>query len=95
MACRGADFQGFGVGGGEVFLLADVGHEADNFIVLLEEPGKDAGGVEAAGVGEAYFGSGHCYRENVRCNEENRPIGRTDVRGVVFTYGFLSIGLIK
>lgn len=37
----------------EVFLLADSGHEADHIVVLLNEPGKDAGGVQATAVSKA------------------------------------------
>jgi hypothetical protein len=31
-----------------VFLLADVGKEADDFVALLQKPAQDAAGVEAA-----------------------------------------------
>lgn len=33
--------------------LADVGEEADDLIVLVEQPFENGGGVETAGVGEA------------------------------------------
>ena len=36
----------------EVFFLADGGHEADHIVTLLDEPGENTGGVEAAAVGE-------------------------------------------
>lgn len=39
----------------EILSLADIGEEADDLMALLEEPGKDAAGVEATGVGEEYF----------------------------------------
>ncbi len=63
-------------------MLADVGHEADDFVVLLEEPGEDAGRVEAAGVGEADFGFGHCCGDAGRCIGESRSIARAEARGV-------------
>jgi hypothetical protein len=33
--------------------LADVGEEADDLIVLVEQPFENGGGVETTGVGEA------------------------------------------
>jgi hypothetical protein len=34
-----------GASGLEVLLLADIGHERNNVVALLDEPGEDAGGV--------------------------------------------------
>ncbi len=39
-------------------VLADVGAEGDDVEALFAEPFEDDGGVEAAGVGEDYFGFG-------------------------------------
>lgn len=41
MAGNGTDLQCLGLSGLEVLLLADVGHNADNVITLLDEPSKD------------------------------------------------------
>jgi len=47
------NLEGLLFGSLEVLLLADVGHEANDIVALLEEPGKDGTGVQSSGVSKA------------------------------------------
>lgn len=50
----------------EVLCLADIGEEADDLMPLLDEPGKDHAGVQAAGISKQHLFLGrHVVREVV------------------------------
>ncbi len=59
VAGNGSDGQSLLLGNVEVLLLANVGHHTDDIVTLLDEPLKDAGGVETTGVGESATFAGH------------------------------------
>lgn len=41
----GTDGESLLLGGGKVLLLSNVGHEGDDLVALVDEPGEDARGV--------------------------------------------------
>lgn len=54
------NLESFLLGGLEVLELADVSHEADYVVALLEKPFENDGGVETPGIGETDGLLGHC-----------------------------------
>jgi hypothetical protein len=53
IAFQSAYLEGLRFSSLEIFFLTYSGHETDNIIAFLDEPGKDTGSIEPAAVGKA------------------------------------------
>lgn len=56
----GADLEGLLSSSLEVLLLANIGHEGNHLVALLNEPGEDHRGIQTSGVGQTDFSLRHC-----------------------------------